>query len=206
MKQLITAGLLALLLPVLLAACGFHLRRPPDLPPSMRKIYITAPGSNGDLLRELRRDLASADTEVLETPERATTVLSIISVSHSSRPLALSRVGVALLYQVQYEVEFSLSVQGAIILEPQSVILNRNYTYSVSNAIGNEEQELALNQALSKDVSQFIVTRVVAAARTLPKYLMAVPATGNAPAAASAPPPAAATVVTPAGATAPPAV
>lgn len=197
MKRLLAAGLLALLL----AACGFHLRRAPDLPPSMRKIYIAAPGSSGDLLRELRRGLASDDTEVMDTPLDAGTILSIISVTHSSRPLALSRSGRALLYQVQYEVEFSLTVQGAVILEPQSVILTRNYTYSVSNAIGNEEQEQALNQAMAKDVSQFIVTRVVAAARGLPKYLLAMPSTGNPPAAASRPAPAAATVAAPAGAT-----
>lgn len=192
------AGVVALL-PMLLSACGFHLRRAPDLPPSMRKIYITAPGSNGDLMRELRRGLASDDTEVLATPEGATTILSIISVGHSSRPLALSRVGVALLYQVQYEVEFSLTVQGAVILEPQSVVLNRNYTYRVSNAIANEEQEQALNQALAKDVSQFIVTRVVAAARTLPKYLREVPGAGthDVPAVASRPTPAAATSAAP---------
>ena len=210
MRPLVAAGLSVLLV----AGCGFHLRRAPDLPPSMRKIYIAAPGSNGDLLRELRRGLASDDTQVLATPEQATTVLSIISVGHSSRPLALSRAGQALLYQVQYEVEFSLTVQGAVILEPQSVILNRNYTYSVSNAIANEEQEQALNQALAKDVSQFIVTRVVAAARSLPKYLMAVPSTHNAPAAASRPAPAAgsaaapqaSTQAVPAAASGPPAV
>ena len=198
MKRLITAGLLVLLV----AGCGFHLRRAPDLPPSMRKIYITAPGSSGDLLRELRRDLASDDTAVLPLPEGATTVLSIVSVSHSSRPLALSRAGQALLYQVQYEVVFSLTVQGAVILEPQSVTLNRNYTYSVANAIANEEQEQALNRALSRDISQFIVTRVVAAAKTLPKYLMAVPSTHAAPAAASMPGPAATTTAVPQAATA----
>jgi LPS-assembly lipoprotein len=196
-RLLLVAGLFSLLL----AGCGFHLRRAPDLPLSMRKMYISAPGSNGDLLRELRRGLASDDTEVLATPEGATAILSIISVSHSSRPLALNRVGVALLYQVQYEVEFSLTVRGAVILEPQSVILNRNYTYSVSNAIANEEQELALNQALSKDVSQFIVTRVVAAARSLPKYLMAVPSTHAAPAAASRALPAAGSSAAPQAAT-----
>ena len=67
-----------------LSACGFHLRQAPDLPPSMRKIYVAAPGQSGQLLRELRRSLASDDTEILTTPEGATTTLSIISVTQVS--------------------------------------------------------------------------------------------------------------------------
>lgn len=201
MKKLLTAGLLGLILPALLSACGFHLRRAPDLPPSMQRMYIAAPGSSGDLLRELRRDLASDDTQVLPTPEGATTIVSVISLTHSSRPLALGRSGQALLYQVEFDVEFSLTVQGAVILEPQTLTMTRNYTYKVANAIANEEQEQALSRAMAKDISQFIVTRVVAAARTLPRYLMAVPGTRAAPASASTPAAAPATITAPQAAT-----
>jgi LPS-assembly lipoprotein len=189
-----------LLLPTLLAGCGFHLRQAPNLPPSMRHIYVAAPGQNGDLLRELRRSLASDNTEVMTTPEGATTTLSIISVIHDSRALAVNRRGQALEYQVSYEVEFSLLVQGAVILEPQTVTLTRNYAYSVSNAVGNEEQEQALEQAMAKDVSQFISFRMVAAAKSLPPGL----ATVAAPAAATRPEPAAATLHVPVAASTPP--
>jgi outer membrane lipopolysaccharide assembly protein LptE/RlpB len=95
-------------------------------------------------------------------------------------------------------VEFSLVVLGATIMEPQVIALQRNYTYNISNAVANEEQEQNLNNAISKDVAQFIVYRVIAAARTLPPSLMAAPATSPTPAAAV---PAAATVSTPAAAT-----
>ena len=189
---------------MLLTACGFHFRQAPDLPPSMRHIYIAAPGNNGVLLRELRRDLASDDTVILPTPEGATTVLSIIGVTNSSRPLTLSRNGRPLEYQVTYRVEFSLLVQDTVIVEPQTVDLKRNYTYSVSNAIANEEQEQNLQDALSRDVAQFIVYRVVAAARSLSPSLAAMPVTAKVPAAASVTVP----VITmpPAPATAPPTV
>jgi LPS-assembly lipoprotein len=199
----LTVGMMGLLS---LAACGFHFRQAPDLPPSMRHIYIAAPGNNGALLRELRRDLASDDTEILPTPLGATTVLSIIDVSHNSRPMALSRSGKPLEYQVTYEVEFSLVVQGSTIMEPQSVDLKRNYTYSVTNAIANEEQEQNLEDALSRDVAQFIVYRVVAAARSLPPSLAAPPATAPAPAAASVAAPVSVTTPAPAATTSPPAV
>jgi LPS-assembly lipoprotein len=175
---------------LVLAGCGFHFRQPPDLPPSMRRIYVAAPSSTGDLLRELRRDLASNDTQVLETPDGASTILSIIGISHTSRPLALSRDGRPLEYRVSYEVEFSLQVLGATILEPQSVILERNYTYSVSNGIANEEQEKTLDVAISKDIAEFIVYRLIAASHSLPPSLVALPATLPPPAAAAAPIPA----------------
>jgi outer membrane lipopolysaccharide assembly protein LptE/RlpB len=155
-------------------------------------------------LRELRRDLASDDTQVLPTPLGATTTLSILDVSRASRPVALDTNGQPLEYQVTYEVEFALLVQGATIMEPQTVDLRRTYTYSVTNAIANEEQEQNLQDALSRDVAQFIVYRVIAAARSLSPSLAALPATAKAPAAASV---AAPVTIPPAPATAtPPAV
>jgi len=198
----LSAALIILGICLLLAGCGFHLRQAPNLPPSMRHIYIAAPGQNGDLLRELRRSLASDDTEVLATPEGATAILSIISVERKSHALALNRLGQALEYQVSYTVEFSLLVQGVVILEPQAVTLTRNYAYSVSNAVGNEEQEQVLDQAMAKDVSQFISFRMVAAAKSLPPA----PATAVAPATASRPVPATTTLQVPAAASAPPPV
>jgi LPS-assembly lipoprotein len=189
---------------MMLSACGFHLRQAPDLPPSMRHIYIAASGGAGTLLRELRRDLASDNTEILPTPLGATTTLSIIGVTQGSRPLALNQAGQPLEYEVTYQVEFSLLVQDTPILEPQTVTLRRNYTYSVTNAIANEEQEQNLQDALSRDVAQFIVYRVIAAARSLSPSLAALPATAKAPAAASV---AAPVTIPPAPATAtPPAV
>jgi LPS-assembly lipoprotein len=196
----LVSGMLGL---TLLSACGFHFRQAPDLPPSMRHIYIATSGGNGTLLRELRRDLASDDTEILPTPLGATTILSIIGVSHSSRPMALAQNGQPLEYRVTYQVEFSLLVQDTPILEPQTVDLKRNYTYSVTNAIANEEQEQNLEDALSRDVAQFIVYRVVAAARSLSPSLAALPASMAAPKAASSAIPVSATTPAPAAATHP---
>lgn len=185
-----------------LSACGFHLRQAPDLPPSMRKIYVAAPGQSGQLLRELRRSLASDDTEILTTPEGATTTLSIISVTQVSRPLAVNRLGEAVQNQVTYTVEFSLIVDGATVLEPQTVDITRNYAYSVANAVANEEQEQALEAAMAKDVSQFIAFRIAAAAKNMPRAS----ATVAAPVPATRPAPAAVTSRVPAAATPPPAV
>ena len=57
------------------------------------------------------------------------------------------------------KVEFAMTVDGATVIQPQTVVLTRNYAYSVSNAVANEEQEDTLNKVLAKDVSQFIIFR-----------------------------------------------
>lgn len=186
----------AVLLPALLAGCGFHLRQAPDLPVSMQRIYVAVPGGNGDLLRELRRGLESDDTEVLEDPTGATTILSIASVSRDSRPLSLNRRGVPLEYQVTTRVEFSMVVDGATVIEPQVVVMNRNYSYRVTNAISNEEQEAALRRSMAKDIAQFVIFRVVAAAKNL-KGAYAAPAAVTTPAPATQAVPAAATALPP---------
>ncbi len=189
---------------VLLTACGFHLRQAPDLPPQMQRIYIAAPGGNGDLLRELRRGLASDDTEVTTDPTGATTTLSIINVSHENRPIAIDRRGVALEYELITRVEFAMTVDNVTVIQPQIVTLTRNYAYSNSNAITNEEQEDNLNKAIAKDVSQFIIFRVVAAAKNVaPVYSFPGASTHAAPALAS---PSPATLAVPAPASAPPPV
>ena len=185
----------ALLSALLLAGCGFHLRQAPDLPPQMQRIYIAAPGGNGDLLRELRRGLESDDTEVTLDPTGATTTLSIINVTHENRPIAIDRRGLALEYQLITRVEFSMTVDNTTVIQPQIVTLTRNYAYSNSNAITNEEQEDNLNKALAKDISEFIIFRVVAAAKNVaPVYSFPGASTHPAPAVAapapaSAPPP-----------------
>ena len=178
------------LLTGVLAACGFHLRRSPDLPPQMRMIYISggAQASSVSLLRDLRRDLATENTQVVDDPTLATALLKIVNVSQGSKLLAISNTGQPLEYKVYYQVEFSLQVGNTMLIEPQDLTLTRTYNYSVTDAIGNEEQEQGLYGAMAKDMAQLIVFRIQAAARSATQM----PVTVTAPAKATLRPPAAA--------------
>lgn len=177
-----------------LAACGFHLRRPADLPPQMRVIYIIGSlgGNNAALMRSLRRDLATGNVEVVDDPTQATTILKIEDVSRSNRLLAISSAGTPLEYKVYYQAQFSLLVGNTMLIEPQTLVLTRTYNYSISNAIGNEEQEEGLYGAMAEDMAQLIAFRIQAAARsaTQAPVTVAAPAkaTLQAPPAATRPP------------------
>ena len=179
------------LLTGVLAACGFHLRRAPTLPPQMRVIYISGSnsGNTTTLLRNLRRDLATGNAQVVDDPTLATAILKIEDVSQRSSLLAISNAGVPIEYKVYYQAQFSFLVGNTILIEPQSLVLTRTYNYSVSNAIGNQEQEEGLYGAMAKDMAQLIAFRIQAAARSATQM----PVTVAAPAKATLRPPAAAT-------------
>lgn len=172
----------------LLSACGFHLRRAAELPPQLHALYIS--GGSTDLVRNLRRNLASDRTIIVDDPTLASAVLSITQASSSSTLLAISRSGQPIEYRVIYSVRFSLMVGNAVLIEPQTIALTRTYNYNIADAAGNEETEEALNNAMQTDIAQLIVFRIQAAAKNaLPPAVVPAPAkaTMSAPAAATAP-------------------
>lgn len=163
--------LLALLL--CLSGCGFHARQAPQLPPAMRLLYISAPGDNAGLVRELRRGLASDQTQIVLDPTVATATLNVYKVEHSSRPLGVDRFGHAIQYEAVYHVQFSLMANGVVVLEPQILTLTRAYNFSVSNAVGNEQQANVLYDALAQQMAQLMIFRIQAAITHVPAAALA---------------------------------
>lgn len=158
------AALVACLMTLgVLAGCGFHLRRAAELPPQLHALYIS--GGSTSLLRNLRRNLASDRTTIVDNPTLASAVLSISQASGSSTLLAISRSGQPIEYRVTYRVRFSLMVGNAVLIEPQTIALTRTYNYNIADAAGNEETEDALNNAMETDIAQLIVFRIQAAAK-----------------------------------------
>ena len=180
----------AAILVSLLTACGFHLRRPPELPAQMRAIYISGGGGSSPLLvRNLRRDLETGSSQVVDDATLATAYLKINRVNQYSTLLAISSTGAPLEYKVVYEVEFSLLVGNVMLIEPQTLVLSRTYNYNISDAIGNQEQEQGLYSTMAVDMAQLITFRIEAAAKA---SLQPPPAT-PAPAKTTSPAPAVAT-------------
>lgn len=141
-------------------------------------------------MRNLRRNLASDSTTIVDDPTLASAVLDISQASGSSTLLAISRSGQPIEYRVTYSVRFSLMVGNAVLIEPQTIALTRTYNYNIADAAGNEETEQALGNAMETDIAQLIVFRIQAAAKNaLPPVAVPAPAKATVP----APAPAAAT-------------
>lgn len=151
-----------------LFGCGLHFRHAPALPASMQRLYISAGSSDAALVRELRRSLTSDSTRIVSDAAESSATLGILGAQQLSRVLTVNNLGQPTEYEVAYQVDFNLQADGIMLIPRQTLTLTRNYAYSVSNAIGNQEQANVLYGALSQDMAQLIVFRIEAAARVAP--------------------------------------
>lgn len=155
-----------MMLCLLMAGCGFHLRSPAQLPVSMQRTYIADTGSNTELVRALSRSLDTPTTSVTNDATTATAVLNILDSKRSQWVLSVSNTGQPLEYQVAYQVQFSLiTASGKTLLAPQKLSLTRNYNYSTTNTIGDTEQSDLLYKALADNMAELIMFRIDAANR-----------------------------------------
>ncbi len=150
-----------------LAGCGFHLSGAPHLPAAMKLTYISAPGGDAELIRELRRNLSTPVTAVTESAATATATLNILDSRRYQRVLSVSNTGQPVEYQVAYQVRFSLTAGGKVLMSPQTLTLTQNYAYDVANVIGDTEQANVLYAAMERNMAQLILFRLEAAGRTL---------------------------------------
>ncbi|MGH8278483.1 MAG: LPS assembly lipoprotein LptE [Gammaproteobacteria bacterium] len=147
---------------LLVAACGFHLRQPAQLPPAMQRTFIADASGNVELVRELRRNLSSPTVTVTDDASAATATLNILSGQRFQRVLSVSNTGQPLEYQVAYQVQFSLSAPGKTLIAPQTLTLTRDYAYDIANTLGNTEQANVLYKAMEDNMAQLILFRLQA--------------------------------------------
>lgn len=149
-----------------LTGCGFHLRQPAHLPPTMQRTYIADSIGDIELMRELRRNLTTPSTAVTDDATTATATLNILDSHRFQQVLTVSNTGQPLEYQVAYRVKFSLtSASGEILIAPQTLTLTRNYAYDVANVLGDTEQANVLYNALERNMAQLILFKLEAAGR-----------------------------------------
>lgn len=150
-----------------LAGCGFHLSGAPQLPAAMKLTYISALGGDAELIRELRRNLNTPVTAVTEHAATATATLNILHSQRYQRVLSVSNTGQPVEYQVAYQVQFSLTAGGRVLISPQTLTLTQDYAYDVANVIGDTEQANVLYAAMERNMAQLIMFRLEAAGRAM---------------------------------------
>lgn len=154
---------------LVLSACGFHLRgsaEPKAWPESLRRLQIKVTGGSADtLLRQLRSRLR--DTYHVDLVENGSApVLFVTSVKQERRVLSTGATAKASEYLLQLRVGFKVTdEQNQVLLNPQTVILQRDYRFDSTNVLATEIEERHLLEQMQTDAARRILNRVMAVTR-----------------------------------------
>jgi LPS-assembly lipoprotein len=147
---------------VLLEACGFRLEGASRLPPQMSKTYVQASAPSTLFYTRLRDALRLRGLEIVTSPEDAGATLTISEDETGQRVLSVSARNIPREYEIFYAVTFSVRTDDGALIEPESLVATRSYTYDETQVLGKAQEERILRRALADDLARQIVRRIEA--------------------------------------------
>jgi LPS-assembly lipoprotein len=151
-----------MLLCLLLAACGFHLRGQGNYRPAFQSIYVEGE-SRSTLVAELKRAIGSSGATLAEKPEAAQAVLQVFGESRDKSILSLSGAGRVREYELRYQVSYRLrDADGKEPIPAGAVSLKRALSFSETEVLSKESEEALLYRDMESDAVQQIMRRLSA--------------------------------------------
>jgi LPS-assembly lipoprotein len=152
----------------LLGGCGFHLQGAGTLPSALAKTYLDSDAPHSEFLLTLTDTLRLRGSEIVASREQAEAVLNIVSDATGQRVLSVSARNIPREYEIYYTVTFSLQVGGANVIENESLVATRSYTYDETEVLAKAAEEDILRRALAEDLARRVVRRIEALAPPAP--------------------------------------
>ena len=154
--------LAVLLLPLLLAACGFQLRGASVLPPDMGRLQVNASEA---LREEVAIFLEGSETTIVEDGTKADVVLTMTNARYDRRVLSVDpSTGKESEFELSYTVDVAAKgAAGNVILERRPVTLRRDYLFDPQTLIGSRTEESVIREEMQRDLVQQVLYQLRAA-------------------------------------------
>ena len=146
----------ALFAALLLAACNFHLRGDPVV--GIKSLNVTSVGGS-TVAAEIRRQLSSGPTRVVQSPKDAEAVLKVLQETRDKQVYTITGTGRVFEFELRLNVRYEMTVPGRDqpLLEPNDLQARRIVTYSASAPTAKEAEE----ELLYKDMQAELATRIL---------------------------------------------
>ncbi len=148
-----------LIVPVLIAACGFHLRGASEFP--FKTIYVV--GSEATPFgAALRRNLKEQENaRLVDSEADADVVLQLIAERPEKVILSLTVQGLVREYTLNSYLTFQVrNAYGKIYLAPTTIVLHRTISYNENVVLSKAAEETMLYKDMQGDMVQQVVRRL----------------------------------------------
>jgi LPS-assembly lipoprotein len=142
--------------------CGFHLQGAGSLPPAMSRTFIETKRPHSQFLTTLTDVLRQRGSDVLTATADDAAVLNIVADDTGQRVLSVSARNIPREYEIYYAVTFSLQIEGQSVIDEETLVVTRAYTYDETQVLAKAAEEDVLRQALAEDLARRVVRRIEA--------------------------------------------
>ena len=163
-------AILAFVLLLALAGCGFHLRNALLLPADIGPLQVVAGDPYSELVVDLEQALARAGAEIVPsgTPaaEGEYATLHIIGERWGNTPISIDQFGRSQEFTLRYAVIFSMQhADGSDLVPQQAIELARDYVSVPTRSIGTEGEREILAREMRREMVTSILRRIDAVSR-----------------------------------------
>ncbi len=149
----------ALLLTVVVAGCGFHLRNY-SLDANLESFYVDS-ASQHFLADELRQGLRLAGATEAATAMEAELVVELMDQRRLRRSVSTTGSARAAEYEIELGVRFRLNNgAGEALTEPQWITRERVFRVDRDNIVGNNEEQVLIEREMRADLVQSVVRTI----------------------------------------------
>jgi len=147
---------------VVLAGCGFELRRAPEL--RFRTIQLIGFKAHSPLAEELRRSIDSSQTTlVVEAASQAQVQLEALADARERSVVASTAAGQVRELQLRARLNFRVRTpSGKELIPATEILLSRDMSYSETVALAKEQEEALLFRAMQSDIVAQVMRRLAA--------------------------------------------
>ena len=157
---------LAFALPALaaLAACGFELRRVPQM--QFQRVQLTGFAPRSPLAVELRQSIdASVDTRVVDSAAQAQVIFEALADSRDRSVVASTATGLVREIQLRAKLQFRLRTPGGKeLIAPTEIVQVRELSYNEGIALAKQYEEAAQFKNMQTDIVSQVIRRLAAVA------------------------------------------
>ncbi|MBV1877430.1 MAG: hypothetical protein KUG79_07300 [Pseudomonadales bacterium] len=159
--------LLPLLMLLLVAGCGFHLRGSQGFDLQIESVSISAANAYGEFYKDLERTFKGRGVAVV-VPANAAYRINIISERTKRRAVSTSADISVAEYELRLETSFQITdAEGESIIAPTQLIAERIYSFNRTSFVGNTEEEKILKKEMRRDIAGQLLRRFSATLRNL---------------------------------------
>lgn len=149
------------MLSLLLVACGFKLRGDVVLPPEIRQLRLEMADSGPPIRRDLVAALERGGVTLMPPDATDVAVMRVPVNTAFTEALTISEQARVREYAVRHQVVFELlAADGRVLLPQQEIVLQRDFVFDETDALGVAGQEEALRRDMEREMIRAILRRV----------------------------------------------